>query len=1782
MAWVGIMNCVLAAIRLVVLGCALAAMTRADPGLTGYYYNNRTFAGTAVTRLDAAIDFTWPAAPGPAGIGADGFSVRWEGQVEALYSEEHTFHVSALGGALLWVDDRLLVGRTLAVTGEAEMAGSLRLEAGRRYNLRLEFTDEAGAAAIRLSWSSPRLAKQVVPTTQLFPEVGVPERGSIMLETWNGINGASLAALTSAPGFPDKPAGRESLTRFECLLPDVADNYGQRVSGFLVPTVSGPVTFAVAAADRAELWLSSDANPANKVRIVQVESATGWREYTHVSAPISLQKGQKYYVELLHQAGTGPDHFSVAWQVPGATAWAVIPAEVLVPRGLDRTPPGEGNYLASLASGRPRLFITPARVAWLRQQLATAADARLTAWYTSLKASADTLRNQPLSTYNKDVRGTILDTSRAVLDRTYKFALAYLITGDSAYADRLYRELEKAANPSGATGPGEFPDWDPGHFLDVAEMTHAFAVAYDWLHAVWTPTQREVLRRAIATRGLTPGMSEYNRNVGWTQPTNNNWNLVCTGGLTLGALAIAGENAADTTLVEQILHRSVTKVAPVMARYTADNGAWYEGPGYWDFATDYNLRMMAGLESTLGSDFGLSGIRGLARTGEFPPYLVGPTRLSFNFADANSGNVAGSQLFWLARRFNQPAYAWYQRTYGGAEVLGLFWYDGRGEDPITTGLPLDAWFRGATGATSFPVQDVVTLRSRWSDPRATFVGAKAGEVAASHGNLDAGSFVLDANGQRWATELGADDYALPGYFSEPQRWTYYRMRAEGQNTLVINPGAGVDQVLRARPPVVLFATEPNPERAAVVMNLTPAYVGATRVHRGFQLLNRRRHVLIQDEINYATPAAVWWFMHFGSDKAVAVDADGTSVTLSRGSDRLWLKILSGGGMFQVRDAVPLPSSPNPAGQNPNTAFKKLAIHLPAVTQTTLTVYAVPLGAGESPPATLPPVVPLANWSMTGSMPVHAWTAPAEAAAPQLWSAGANWSGGGSPAPAAGATLDFFTGRVLPAGQVTLQNDLPAEFSANTLTLGGTAAGPASVTLMGRALTLADRGSLPPVVNLDAAAGAGLSYELTLPLQLQSNTTIYGGGTAPFRMRGEISGPGGLVLATGATVMLTGNNTYRGTTVIGTGTLQVGDDGATGTLGSGPVVNHGRLRFDRTGTLLVPNDVSGPGNVYVDCPVGEGTIVLSGRNSFAGEVNVRSGAVRITHSEALGTEPKVVLLNNGTAGNPQLRLDGAAGPIRVPATITYTTSNVNGAIINERGDNTLDGPITLSGGGGNTKIIVEAGRLTLNGAIGPNTTIRNLDLSGSGEGVVNGSIADGGGANVLGFIKSGSGTWALHGDHTWTGSTAINAGTLLVHGRLRGSGAVTVASGAALGGNGTVAGSVRVSAGGRLAPGASVGTLTLTDSLTLASGSTTLMEINAATAASDRVVGLARITYGGTLAITNLAGTVAPGQSFALFAAAQASGNFAAITPATPGPGLQWDFEPATGILRVVGAAGGAAARITNLSVLTAVTAAEPRVIVGTVVGGAGTSGGKPLLVRAVGPSLTPLGVAGALADPRLELYAGPAVLAANDDWAGAAVLRSAFLRLGAFAFVTDRTKDAAILRTGEESLPRGDYAMHVTAGGGTSGAVLIELYDATATEEFGAATPRLINVSVLQAVSAGEMLTTGFVVAGTSQVRVLIRAVGPTLRAAPFGVADAMLDPRVELFRGPTAIGGNDNWGGGGELAAMFARAGAFALPPGSLDAALFVTLSPGIYTAQVTGVGAAGGPVLVEVYEVP
>lgn len=266
-------------------------------------------------------------------------------------------------------------------------------------------------------------------------------------------------------------------------------------------------------------------------------------------------------------------------------------------------------------------------------------------------------------------------------------------------------------------------------------------------------------------------------------------------------------------------------------------------------------------------------------------------------------------------------------------------------------------------------------------------------------------------------------------------------------------------------------------------------------------------------------------------------------------------------------------------------------------------------------------------------------------------------------------------------------------------------------------------------------------------------------------------------------------------------------------------------------------------------------------------------------------------------------------------------------------------------------------------------------------------------------------------------------------------------------------------------------------------------------------------------------------------------------------------------------------RLTNLSVRTTAGTGDQALIVGFFVAGAPE---KPMLIRAIGPSLAQFGVGGVLADPQLQLATGTTVLATNDDWstqaAGGSVSAIADAASGAGAFPLGAgTKDAALLR----AMAVGSYTVQITGTAGT-GVALAELYD-TAPD----AGARLTNVSARAQVSSGSILIAGFAISGNVPKQVLVRGIGPAL--STFGVTGSLANPRLDIYRGTTIVQGNDDWGGSSTLSSAFTQTGAFALPGAtSRDAAILVSLPPGSYTAQVSGVNGGAGLALVEVYEMP
>jgi alpha-tubulin suppressor-like RCC1 family protein len=255
-------------------------------------------------------------------------------------------------------------------------------------------------------------------------------------------------------------------------------------------------------------------------------------------------------------------------------------------------------------------------------------------------------------------------------------------------------------------------------------------------------------------------------------------------------------------------------------------------------------------------------------------------------------------------------------------------------------------------------------------------------------------------------------------------------------------------------------------------------------------------------------------------------------------------------------------------------------------------------------------------------------------------------------------------------------------------------------------------------------------------------------------------------------------------------------------------------------------------------------------------------------------------------------------------------------------------------------------------------------------------------------------------------------------------------------------------------------------------------------------------------------------------------------------------------------------RLSNLSVRTALDANQI-VIVGVTMSG----GAKNVLLRAAGPTLSAFGVPSVMADPKLDLYSGSTKVTTNDNWGGSTTLASAFQSVGAFAYSSTASLDAALVTSI-------DGGRTVQVSGPTAGTVLVEGYDAGSGD-----TQRFTNLSARNKVGTGaNILIAGFTLTGSGTRNLLIRAVGPKL--SDFGVTGVLTDPKLEIYSGTTKLTENDNWSS--SLATTFSYVGAFGLTAGSKDAAIIIPLTAGGYTVQVSGADGGVGEALVEIYELP
>ncbi|GMV93442.1 MAG: hypothetical protein AMXMBFR82_32200 [Candidatus Hydrogenedentota bacterium] len=587
------------------------------------------------------------------------------------------------------------------------------------------------------------------------------------------------------------------------------------------------------------------------------------------------------------------------------------------------------KFEGMLREGHPRLMLLDDRLAELKA--AAPSDPALQSYVSQVIEQADSVLDEPKLEHVL-AGPRLLSVSRNCVRRIYALGLAWRWTGDEKYARAAEDNLLTVC---------AFPDWNPSHFLDTAEMSHAVGVGYDWFYSYLSDESRQKIRDGLIELGMKPGKIAYENDVWWAK-SEFNWNQVCNAGLTVGALAIAETNPE---WMEFIVPRAVASLPKALAAYGPD-GAWMEGPGYWHYATRYTAYGLCAMDTALGTDFGLSGIEGLSVTGLFPTYTTGPTGLLLNYADSGERSSRRPMpcMFWLAQKYGNAFIGDAEHAVvseQGADPLHVVWYVAPSGKALGE-RDLDRHFES-------PV-DIIVMRSAWDDPNALFVGVKGGYNQVNHGHLDLGNFEIDALGVRWARDLGSDNYNLPGYWDRKpggDRWQYYRLNSQSHNMPLLN---GEDQDAGAVAKVLRF--ESNPGHAFVTLDLTSAYYKqATKVTRGVSLTNDRKAVLVQDEFVLSEPCEIQWGMT--TDAHIEPHSDGTA-TLTLDGKQLIARILSPeGAQFTVGSAE------QEEPQRTNKGVNRLLVRTPAEGEVTIAIQLAPLwgdGAAEADE-----VVAVNNW-----------------------------------------------------------------------------------------------------------------------------------------------------------------------------------------------------------------------------------------------------------------------------------------------------------------------------------------------------------------------------------------------------------------------------------------------------------------------------------------------------------------------------------------------------------------------------------------------------------------------------------------------------------------------------------------------------------------------------------------------------------------------------------------------------------------------------------------------------
>lgn len=519
----------------------------------------------------------------------------------------------------------------------------------------------------------------------------------------------------------------------------------------------------------------------------------------------------------------------------------------------------------------------------------------------------------------------LLQASRESLRRVFFLSYACRITGQEKYFVKCEEELLAASG---------FEDWNPSHFLDVAEMTLAVSIGYDWLYNKLSSGSRDIISKAIIQKGLNPSLDpKYN---GWLRASNN-WNQVCNAGITFGALAVYEQ---QPEVSQKLITRAIESVLIPMKKYAPD-GNYMEGYSYWAYGTSFNVFLISALEKIYKSDFGLSKQPGFLKTASFYEHLTGPSEMPFNYGDGGGTEGLQPAMFWFAEKLQDPALLYIEKGYllssrfhvKSNRLLPAAMLWGR-EIPVEKITVPSTRLWAGEGEN-----EVAILRSDWNKT-GIYVGFKAGTPSVSHAHMDVGSFVMDAEGVRWSADLGMQQYNslesagldIWNMAQNSQRWQVFRYSNPSHSTLTIS---GHHQNVKGRAKIISRSADPLHVRA--VIDMSEVYnEDLVSAQRGIVIADKK-YVNVRDEIETGgNECTVRWAM---LTPAKVESIKGDQIRLSNKGKHLTMYVTGiEGAVFKTWSTDPPNSYDAP---NPGTSLVGFELKVPAHTKKSFNVILVP-------------------------------------------------------------------------------------------------------------------------------------------------------------------------------------------------------------------------------------------------------------------------------------------------------------------------------------------------------------------------------------------------------------------------------------------------------------------------------------------------------------------------------------------------------------------------------------------------------------------------------------------------------------------------------------------------------------------------------------------------------------------------------------------------------------------------------------------------------------------------